>query len=227
MNIEIPDHLYVPMAELLQKAESTGVSEERMQLCAWLLLCAQRRPESELPRGNRVPIPNYSLAGALHGIEDAENHPEEVARRYAQGRKASQQVQASAKGALTQFEMVFKKNREALPLKIVDEALNLIFALGQFVSCADPGMDLINRTRPKREDESYSSNSLALLWWRYSLYSPNEQYWGDMFKLATVWGLTKAANLESFRRIVAELTQFKDSLPAPPYLRPPNDGIGP
>jgi len=217
-HIKIPDHLVSAMGELLQKAEPTGIDHGRIELCAWLFLVAKNRPEGELLRGRRVPIPNYFLAGNMHGISEPDKHPEEVSRRYAAGRKASQRVLASAKGALTQFEKVFRDNLEALPFSVIDQAQELLSAFTEFLVCADPGVDHLKRTRAKTKQELdlYSLNTLALVWWRYYLCSPDEQYWRDMYELAKVWELTSAASQLSFTRFVVALTEGKDYIPMPP-----------
>ena len=151
MHIKIPDHLSDAMAQLHKKAKPTGVEKDRIHLCAWLLLLAQNRPESVLPRGKMVPMPNYLLAGALHGIDKGEEHPEEVTRRYAQGRRACQRVHASAKGALTRLQKVFNNNLNSLPLPLVDDAQQMLSTLKRFAFYADPGPDVLKRSRVKLE----------------------------------------------------------------------------
>jgi hypothetical protein len=214
---KIPARFNPRMKELVRKAHATGVTHARVRLCAWLLVVAQNRPESEFPRGKNVPIPNYSFVGALHGIDDGDEYPEEVARRYAQGRKACKRVQAAAKDAVTELERVIQENLPALPVSTREDATHVLSALEQFVFYADPGEDLLKRTRAKHEHEAYSANSLALIWWRYYLGSLRKQYWNDMFSLARVWGVTSAANLPSFMRLVRELTESKNR-PPPPFV---------
>ena len=43
MQIMIPDHLSDAMAELHKKAEPTQIENDRIRLCAWLLLVARNR----------------------------------------------------------------------------------------------------------------------------------------------------------------------------------------
>lgn len=219
IELKIPDHLHGAVVELVEKVKSTRIDVYRIRLCAWLLVVARNRPESDFPEGKNVPMPDYVLAGALHGIDNGDEHREEVGRRYAQGRKARQHVQASAKAARMQFDKILTKNRLALPPWIQEEAQQVLLALERFIAYADPGEDLLKRVRAKDKQEAFSPNSLALIWWRYYLHSPRNQYWSDMFTLATLWGVTSAANLGSFSRFVRELTQHSDHLPTPPFVK--------
>ena len=90
--LEIPAEFMKTVEELVKKAETTGVDRDRVRLCAGLLVIAQSRPESDFPRGKDVPIPNYDFVGAMHEIDNGDEHPEEVARLYAEGRYASRRV---------------------------------------------------------------------------------------------------------------------------------------
>jgi hypothetical protein len=215
---KIPDYLRGDMAKLLRKAKSSKIDRNRIRLCAWLLLVAQNRPESTFPKVKKVPMPSYLLAGALYEIDHGDEHCEEVARVYAPGRKACQHVQATAKAISIQFEKVLKKNLEALPVSVREDAQHVRTVLERFVADAEPGEHLLKRTRAKDEHEAFSPPSLTLIWWRYYLHHPTDQHWKEMFALAKVWGVSSAANLASFMRLVRELTEGKDHIPTPPLV---------
>ncbi len=214
----IPSRLRGRVAELVDKAEPTGIHPYRVHLCAWLLVAARHRPETDFPPGKNVPMPNYLIAGALHGIHDEDDHPEEVARTYARGRKASQRVQAAAKGAFNRFDKVLQRNYLELPVWTREEAQQVRLSLKRFAISADPGEDLLRRVRAKDEHEIFSCSSLALLWWRYYLHSPRNQYWSDMLALAKIWGVSSPIGLKSFMRRVRELSEGKEDIPTPPFV---------
>ena len=216
--LHIPYHLRGIVEELVNQAKCTGIKAERLHLCAWLLVAAQHRPESYLPPGKNISMPNYLVAGALHGIHNGDDHPDDVARTYARGRKACQRLQAATKAAFSKFDKVLKSNFLQLPVSTREEAQQVLSSLQRFAVRADPGEDLLKRTRAKDEHEVFSANSLTLLWWRYYLHSPRDQYWSDMSTLAKVWGVSSSIDLKSFMRRVRELSQGKEHIPTPPFV---------
>jgi hypothetical protein len=223
----LPVDIQKEIDELVRSAQVTA-SSDQLLLCACLLALARRRPEcyvsalrasknrSKAPYGE-IGMPNYWLAAELHGLSyECPADELKIEKAYKFGRQASQQVHEIVKHTLPGLA----KNISSLPSAAKEQAHEAIRILQDLSSLVIPTMDILKPKRPRALEESFTVESLTLVWWRRCLYaeekSNSKQHWYTLWQLARKWRLTDCTNEKSFQSRIQRLTAKETYIPTPP-----------
>ena len=155
----------------------------------------------------------------------------EAAKLYRRGRKASQEVHASARSVLaglTRFQKTVFKNKSVLPADLFDIATGTpcpIEAFERLCEASSPQDDFIEKEvafNKKMIPERIPPNIQTLLWWRCYVGKYRGK-WVDMQALAQAWCVSNISDRSNFRANVESLMKMKKSrllTGCPPWALP-------
>jgi len=139
----------------------------------------------------------------------------EAAKLYRKGRKASQEVHASATSVLaglTRFQATVFKNKSSLPtnlFNLANESARAIQSFEQLCDASSPQDDFIKTATARNKRMSpkpITASSQTLVWWRWYVGAYRGK-WVDMQELASAWGVSKIHDRANFRAYVESLNK--------------------
>jgi hypothetical protein len=182
---------------------------------AYLFNLGVRQLQGEAVSREHTRRSKAELVGRVHGFEEGYINEEEAIRTHRGARRPSQLIEASLASLQEKFQSaarVVRKHRNKLPLhqqaRLSDERLaefSKRLLKMQLAATVDQPDFLVEKHRGRPRSKAACIFGL----WRSGMgrYRGN---WDDMHRLATVWGLTNAEDVETFRIIV---NQACDGLP--------------
>ena len=204
---QLPPEQSSAIAKLVTQALTLGIHPNMLVKYAFLFNLGMRQLQGEAVSIEHTRRSKAELVGQIHGVEEGYINEEEAIRRYRGGRRPSQMMDASLASLVKKFrsvEQVIRKYRSELPLhqqaRLSDERLaevpKLLLKMQLAVTVDQP--DFLVENKPGRPR---SAAARIFVLWRLGMvrYRGN---WDDMHRLATVWRLTNAQDVETFRIMV-------------------------
>jgi hypothetical protein len=205
----LPPALSREITELVRKALPAEIALDRVLPYALLLSMMERRAQGEATSKEHARRSWRELAGSIHGLETGYRDEQEAAARYRLGRLARHRLGASLDGVATtwrKFQQLVEKHRLDLPVhnqRLL--ARKRLDAVGKTLEGLRTALFLENDVLHKeRSTPSRSTTTETYSLWRFTV--PQYQgKWSDMHRLAVVWRLTDAKDLDAFRIMVTRV----------------------
>jgi hypothetical protein len=204
---QLPSEQSSAIAKLVGQALQLRIHPDLLVKYAFLFNLGVRQLQGEAVSREHMRRSKAELVGQVHGSEEGYVNEGKAIRVYRGGRRASQLIEASLASLQEKFQStarVIRKHRNKLPLhqqaRLSDERLaetSKRLIKMQLAATVDQPDFLVEKHRGR----SRSRAACIFALWRFGMarYRGN---WDDMHALATVWGLTNSADVETFRIIV-------------------------
>jgi hypothetical protein len=205
----LPPAVSREITELVMKALPLDIALDRVLQYALLLSMMERLAQGEATSKEHARRSWHELAGSIQGLETGYRDEQEAAARYRLGRLARHRLGASLDGVATtwrKFQRLVEKHRLDLPVHNQRQlSRKRLDAVGKTLQTLGTGLilenDVLHKERPM---PSLSIRNETYSLWRFTV----PQYrgkWSDMYRLAAVWRLTDAKDLDTFRTMATRI----------------------